>query len=85
MINGKVDRQKLLSIFSSMSIESPSDHDDLSPIEGVLLKTVISVIGNKGSTRPVRLTDNFFEIGGNSLNALDVVLQLKEQGYILGI
>lgn len=57
------------------------DESSLSRDETVLLRTVLSVIG--GSPE-IRLTDNFFEIGGNSLNAVAVVTKLRDQGFVLG-
>lgn len=56
--------------------------EELSYEEAALLKTVSLVIGNAG--RPVRLTDNFFDIGGNSLNTVSVVTKLRDQGFHLG-
>lgn len=48
------------------------------------MKTVVSVVGTSSVDRPVELGDNFFEIGGNSLNAVNVVTKLKDQGFHLG-
>ena len=55
----------------------------LSKEDAALLKTVSLVAGDAG--RPVRLTDNFFDIGGNSLNAVAVVTKLRDQGFHLSI
>ena len=55
----------------------------LSPEKKALLKTVISVVGSSIG-RAVELTDNFFDVGGNSLNAVAVVTKLRDQGYDLG-
>ena len=52
-------------------------------IASALLKTVLSVLG--GSLhKPLALTDNYFYVGGNSLNAVTVVTKLKDQGFYLG-
>lgn len=83
MTNGKIDRQKLLDTFAKMQMNSIVNQDHLSIAEKALLCTVSSVTGTGLSTR-IQLTDNFFDIGGNSLNAVDVVLQLNEQGYTIG-
>lgn len=56
--------------------------EELTKEEAALLKTVSLVAGDAG--RPVRLTDNFFDIGGNSLNAVAVVTKLRDQGFHLG-
>lgn len=50
--------------------------------EETLLKTVRLVTGDTG--RPAKLTDNFFDIGGNSLNAVFAVTKLRDQGFDLG-
>lgn len=60
-----------------------SSNEILSKEEEVLLKTVRSVTGDAG--RPVKLTDNFFDTGGHSLNAISVVTKLRDQGLNLGI
>lgn len=52
--------------------------------EIALLKTVISIVGESLNDRPIQLSDNFFEIGGNSLNAVNVVTKLKDQGFHVG-
>ena len=52
--------------------------------ERALLKTVVSVVGTSSVNRPIQLSDNFFEIGGNSLNAVSVVTKLRDQGFNLG-
>ena len=52
-------------------------------IASALLKTVLSVLG--GSLhKPLALTDNYFYVGGNSLNAVTVVTKLRDQGFYLG-
>lgn len=59
------------------------NESQLNQKEKALLKTVLAVAGGAGG-RPIRLTDNFFEIGGNSLNAVAVVTKLRDQGFNLG-
>jgi len=53
-------------------------------LASALFKTVSSVLG--GSLhRSLSLTDNYFYVGGNSLNAVIVVTKLRDQGFYLGI
>lgn len=48
-----------------------------------LFKTVSSVLG--GSLhKSLSLADNYFYVGGNSLNAVIVVTKLRDQGFFLG-
>ena len=60
------------------------DIDLLNQEERALLKTVASVVGSSAH-KPVQLTDNFFDVGGNSLNAVTVVTKMRDQGYNLDI
>lgn len=60
------------------------NENELSREERALLKTVVSIVGTTSVDRTIRLTDNFFEIGGNSLNAVNVVTKLRDQGFHLG-
>ncbi len=60
------------------------DFDMLNQEERALLKTVASVVGSSAH-KPIQLTDNFFDVGGNSLNAVTVVTRMRDQGYNLDI
>ncbi len=51
--------------------------------ERILLSTVSIVLGDR--LRPVEGTDNFFDIGGNSINAVWVVNKLRDRGYHLSM
>lgn len=51
--------------------------------ERILLSTVGIVLGDR--IRAVAGTDNFFDIGGNSINAVWVVNKLRDRGYHLSI
>ena len=59
------------------------DEDQLEHDERALLKTVASVVGSP-ARQTIRLTDNFFDVGGNSLNAISVVTRMRDQGLDLG-
>lgn len=49
----------------------------------VLFKTVGSVIG-RSTRNTLSVKSNYYELGGNSLNSIYTITQLKEQGYIIG-
>lgn len=49
----------------------------------MLFETVSSVL-NKSASSTVSVEANFFEIGGNSLNSVYIVLLLKKKGYNIG-
>lgn len=55
------------------------EEKDWSKEEKALIKTARMLTG-----RPVRLTDNFFNVGGNSLNAVTFVTKLRDQGFDIG-
>ncbi|XP_057376385.1 beta-alanyl-bioamine nonribosomal peptide synthetase ebony-like isoform X2 [Daphnia carinata] len=88
LVNGKVDRQKLMHIYADQLHKQNGRTNNLKIWEGnefsreerALLKTVHSIVGSSFG-RLVQLSDNFFEIGGNSLNAVNVVTKLKDQGF----
>uniref|UniRef100_A0A6M2DYW7 Putative non-ribosomal peptide synthetase/alpha-aminoadipate reductase n=1 Tax=Xenopsylla cheopis TaxID=163159 RepID=A0A6M2DYW7_XENCH len=94
LVNGKIDRQSLLKMY-----ENTNNNDDSSIIVDidysgipdnkmaaakVLFETVGNVIGR--STRaPLSKYSNFYELGGNSLNSVFTVTQLRDSGYFIGI
>lgn len=49
-----------------------------------LFKTVSTVLG-ESLQKSISLKDNYFFVGGNSLNAVYVVTKLRDQGFYLGI
>jgi hypothetical protein len=52
-------------------------------LASALFKTTLSVLG--GSLhKMLSLGDNYFDVGGNSLNAVIVVTKLRDQGFHLG-
>ncbi|XP_046647830.1 tyrocidine synthase 3-like isoform X2 [Daphnia pulicaria] len=93
LVNGKIDRQLLLrdyaKNFKSKPIICRWNENELNRLDerernvaSALLKTVLSVLG--GSLhKPLSLTDNYFYVGGNSLNAVSVVTKLRDQGFYL--
>lgn len=49
-----------------------------------LFETIGQVIGRSTRTA-VSLKSNFYELGGNSLNSIYTVTQLRNKGYFIGI
>ncbi|XP_018007267.1 uncharacterized protein LOC108665060 [Hyalella azteca] len=93
LVNGKVDRQKLLSDYSNVcQREVPAVDLSVVPEEDKdvaqdLMTVVGRLLGGTGGTTSHRLalTDNFFSVGGNSLNAVLVVTALVDLGYKIGL
>ncbi|XP_077302857.1 nonribosomal peptide synthetase ebony [Arctopsyche grandis] len=94
LVNGKVDRQSLLKMY-----ENTNNNDDSSIIldidytnipkskmtaAEVLFHTVGSVIG-RSTRNTLSVKSNYYELGGNSLNSIYTITQLKKQGYLIGI
>ena len=52
-------------------------------IASALFKTIVSVLGTSVH-KTLGLMDNYFYVGGNSLNAVIVVTKLRDQGFHLG-
>ena len=92
---GKTDRQKLLSMFEdSLKFEFTFSDKELRA-EGlisesdfekarVLLGAITKVLGFTKNEKP-SLSTNFFEIGGDSLNMVQVIGYCADLGYVIGI
>ncbi|XP_068234684.1 beta-alanyl-bioamine nonribosomal peptide synthetase ebony [Palaemon carinicauda] len=94
LVNGKVDRQKLLKIYESKTEgdlqEIPIDLEGVASEQKeaakVLLQTVGKVLGPAvTATCALSIKTNFFQIGGNSLNSVLTVTSLRDLGYNVGI
>ncbi|MBH0780918.1 non-ribosomal peptide synthetase, partial [Nocardia bovistercoris] len=71
-VNGKLDRRALPEpVFEAKKFRAPS-----TPIEEIVANTFAEVLGVSGE-RPVGLDDDFFDLGGNSLIATQVVARLS--------
>ena len=92
---GKTDRQKLISMFEeSLKFEFAFSDKELEA-EGliiasdfekarVLLGAITKVLGFTKNEKP-SLADNFFEIGGDSLNMVQVIGYCADVGYVIGM
>ena len=92
---GKTDRQKLISMFEeSLKFEFTFSDKELEAdgliVESdfekarVLLGAITKVLGFTKNEKP-SLAANFFEIGGDSLNMVQVIGYCAEVGYVIGI
>ncbi|MBF4999673.1 non-ribosomal peptide synthase/polyketide synthase, partial [Nocardia sp. BSTN01] len=72
--NGKLDRRALPAPeFEAREFRAPT-----TPVEEIVAATVAEVLGIDTEARPVGLDDDFFELGGNSLIATQVVARLGQ-------
>ncbi|KAL7294817.1 hypothetical protein TKK_0011746 [Trichogramma kaykai] len=90
LTNGKTDRQQLLRLYRSMN-ESKETDFDFSDVPNsqlrkaqVLYHILASVVGLNDKAK-INLQSNFYELGGNSLNSVYMVLKLREKGFFIGI
>lgn len=94
--SGKIDRQKLLNMYESIAVANKKDVKtetkvDLSNVpkeKRQLAKQIFEIISEcLGSElrNKISIKSNFFALGGNSLNSIYTVAQLRENGYFIGI
>ena len=72
--NGKVDRRALPSPLSLSALQSPDWVEPRTPAEELLLAIWRSVLG----TAQLGVADNFFEVGGDSLLAIQLVAENRK-------
>lgn len=73
--NGKVDRRRLPPPPTAQPAE-PEPEAHTSPVEHTLLAIWRRVLG----TKAIGLEDNFFDLGGDSITALQIVIQARREG-----
>lgn len=92
--NGKVDRQGLLKMYEEIVMREKSDVKLEMDFKNVprdkldMAKLVFEIVGNSignGLRNKVSLSANFFELGGNSLNSVYTVTQLRNKGFFISI
>jgi amino acid adenylation domain-containing protein len=76
--NGKVDRKKLLSIAESEV--APTGQLKSVEFKNEIQKNLFNLFGKILNSRNFTITDNFFDIGGHSLKALELV-EILERIY----
>ncbi|MCY1072946.1 non-ribosomal peptide synthetase [Archangium lansingense] len=73
-VSGKVDRKALLALAEEHEAGLPEQVEPLSPTEERLASVWRELLGVRG----VRPSDNFFDLGGQSLQVVQVVSRLRE-------
>lgn len=95
LVNGKIDRQSLLKAYERTNnndgdTELFIDQDFTGVPKGQMeaARCLFEIVG-QAIGRSVRgalsVKSNFYELGGNSLNSILTVSQLKERGYFVSI
>nr|BDT05249.1 ebony protein [Gryllus bimaculatus] len=94
LVNGKTDRQYLLKYYEESLkcdqniLKANLDYSGIPEKKmdaaTVLFETVASVLGSAVRSK-IQRESNFYELGGNSLNSISTVTQLRRQGFVIGI
>lgn len=95
LVNGKIDRQSLLKAYESTNnnegdSELYIDQDFTGVPAGQLeiAKELFRIVAHsigRSVRGAINVKSNFYELGGNSLNSILTVSQLKEKGYFVSI
>ncbi|KAH6708906.1 hypothetical protein BKA61DRAFT_696822 [Leptodontidium sp. MPI-SDFR-AT-0119] len=89
---GKIDRSRLRQLGSSLSTEQVlQDHEDrdarrdpITPQEKLVQRLCGEALGIANS-KPVDMNTNFFQIGGTSIHAIQLVALARKQGFSLSV
>lgn len=94
LVNGKIDRQSLLKMYENTNnnddteIEVDVDFDGIEAKNVDKAKVLFETIGN-AIGRSIRATlsrsANFYELGGNSLNSIYTISELRKKGFFISI
>uniref|UniRef100_A0A336KE11 CSON009061 protein n=1 Tax=Culicoides sonorensis TaxID=179676 RepID=A0A336KE11_CULSO len=94
LVNGKVDRQTLLKMYENTNnnddalVEIDYDYSNIPEnqlkLAKVLFETIGGIIGRSTRTT-MSIRSNFYELGGNSLNSIFTVTELRNKGYHISI
>ena len=79
--NGKVDRDRLLTYTPDASESNKQDEISDNKLFAELVKIWEQVLGKKG----IGINQRFFEIGGDSIRAIQIVTQMHKAGYSVEI
>lgn len=79
--NGKVDKKLLIRNLSDYKAEEVSEKLELNELNTMLLQNFKEVLCNDDIT----VNDNFFDVGGDSIKAMQLISKVSEEGYSLKI
>lgn len=94
LVNGKIDRQSLLKMYENTNnnddteIELEMDFDGIEEKNLDKAKVLFETVGNSiGRSIRSKLTStaNFYELGGNSLNSIYTISELRKKGFFITI
>lgn len=94
LVNGKVDRQTLLKMYENTNnnddseIELEFDYTGITDEQHEIAKDLFETVGHsigRSIRSKLSIYSNFYELGGNSLNSIYTVTQLRNKGYFISI
>lgn len=95
LVNGKIDRQSLLKAYESTNnnegdstVYIDKDYTGVPTEQLEVAKDLFEIVGNaigRSVRGAIGVKSNFYELGGNSLNSILTVSQLKEKGHFVSI
>lgn len=94
LVNGKIDRQSLLKMYENTNnnddteVEFEMDFDAIDEKNldkaRILFETVGSSIGRSIRSKLAK-SANFYDLGGNSLNSIFTIAELRNKGFFISI
>ena len=72
-ISGKVDKRKIASFTNNTVLMQSSNITTFDPVQEFIANIWLDIIGQK----PVSLSDNFFDLGGGSLYAIQILSRIN--------
>jgi acyl carrier protein len=75
LINGKIDKKALTYDIDNLITEKPHDLNNLTPIELKIYDIWCKIL----KTTNIGISDNFFDIGGNSLLAISIISKVEAE------
>lgn len=94
LVNGKIDRQSLLKMYENTNnnddteVELEMEFDGIEAKNMDKAKMLFETVGNAiGRSIRSKLTkaSNFYELGGNSLNSIYTIAELRKKGFFISI
>lgn len=87
LVNGKIDRQSLIRSYETTPVNFEYSDEDLEPLTGPgdseRARVILACIGQVTGERP-RLADNFFAVGGTSINAMHALNKINTHYGLFG-
>ncbi|CAH1800150.1 unnamed protein product [Owenia fusiformis] len=83
----KVDQRALLKYYKDQIENDPGSSSILEQFDDSLTRQVVSIVASEigVNSSSITLADDFFKIGGNSINALATLVKMKDAGLKISI